>query len=88
MLGVVWRGYIVVRLEEECGAREWSLANIAIDVGTDTGPIDMRGVGTTLVSEEGAEVPFFNGEEEAVGREFFLFEWGRGEVLIFSNQCT
>ena len=34
--------------------------------GANTGPIDMRGVGTAVVSEEGAEVPFRNGAEAAV----------------------
>ena len=56
----------VGRFEEEAGAREWSFAKIAVDVGADTGPIDMRGVGTAVVSEEGAEVPFRNGAEAAV----------------------
>ena len=39
---------------------------IAMDVGADTGPIDMRGIGTAVVSEEGAEVPFRKGVEAAV----------------------
>ena len=57
---------VVGRLEEEVGGKEWSFNKIDVDVGADTGPIDMRGVGTTVVSEEGAEVPFRNVAEVAV----------------------
>ena len=59
------RGEIVERFEEEAGAREWSFVKIAVDVGADTGPIDMRGVGTAKVSEEGVEGPLRNGAEAA-----------------------
>ena len=33
---------------------------------SEIGPIEMRGARTAVVSEEGAEVPLHNGEEEVV----------------------
>ena len=59
-------GVVLVRLKEEGGAREWSFTKIAVDVGANTGLIDMREVGKAVISEEGAEVSFRNGAEEAV----------------------
>ena len=43
-----------------------SFAKVALDVGTDTGSIDMRGVGTAMVREEGAQIPFPKGAEVAL----------------------
>ena len=34
------------------------MAKIAVEKGVDKGLIDMKGVGTAVVSEEGAVVPF------------------------------
>ena len=50
-------------MEDEGGVRDWSLAKIAIEEEFDTGSIDMRWVGTTMVNEEGAEVPFRDARE-------------------------
>ena len=38
-------------MEDEVSARDWSLAKMAVEEGVDTEPIDMRGVGTAVVSE-------------------------------------
>ena len=59
-------GEVLVRLEEEGSSREWILAKIAVDVGGDIALVDMRGVGTAVVSKEGAKVHFRNDAEVAV----------------------
>ena len=45
-------GKILVRVEEEGVAREWSFAKIAVDMGADIGLIEMSGDGTAVVSKE------------------------------------
>ena len=57
------REEVVGAVEEEGGARVWSLSKMAADVGADKGSSDMRGAGTAVVSEEGAEVPLVSGIE-------------------------
>ena len=42
---------VLLRLEDEGGARDWSLVKMAMEEEVDTGSIDEEGVGTTLVSE-------------------------------------
>ena len=45
--------------------------------GADTGPIDMRGVGTVVVREKGAEIPFQDGAEVAMVAFYVVVSGGR-----------
>ena len=56
-------------MEDVGVARYWGLAKIAVEGRVNTGPIDLRGVGTAVVVSEGGAVVPLRDAAEGGGRK-------------------